>query len=113
MKRIIYLLIIVLLVTTKNASAQSGWQENSYYNERGASDIICGNCYSVLVGYNYYGQPIYQWYQNCQRRVWYSWYGGRNGYYWTCGGGNCYWDYHYEVRTWWYFTWTNFTRVCN
>ncbi|HMK26689.1 MAG TPA: hypothetical protein VK483_11735 [Chitinophagaceae bacterium] len=113
MKHITLLFITaIILVLTQKSHAQSGWQQNSYYSEEGQSDIIYGPCYSVLAGYDYYGRPVYNWFQKCQQRNWHSWYGRRGGYFWMCNGYNCSWDYKYEERTWWYFTWYNFTRPC-
>ncbi len=109
---IIAILSFISTLAFLNCNAQSGWQVNSYYNEQGESDIICGNCYSVFSGYDIYGRPVYSLIQNCQQRNWHSWYGNRGGYFWICNGYNCAWQYQYEERTWWYFTWYNFTRPC-
>ncbi len=106
--RFIIAFIFFFGVLIKKNFAQSGWQENNYYTERGTSDIIYGICYSVFVGYDYYGRPVYKWYQNCQRRDWHSWYGTRSGYFWNCNGSTCFWDVRYEERSWWYFTFYSF-----
>jgi len=112
MKIITLILLTFTLTYSPEIKAQSGWQVDHYYNERGGSDVICSSCYAVFVGYDIYNRPIYNYFQNCQQREWHSWYGNRGGYFWTCNGYNCSWNYQYEERTWWYFTWRNFTRPC-
>ena len=113
MKTVItFILSITISLTLLRSNAQSGWQVNRYYNEQGESDVIYGNCYSIVAGYDIYGRAVYNFVQNCQRREWHSWYGRRGGYFWGCNNYTCLWQYQYEERTWWYFTWYNFTIPC-
>ncbi|AEI51991.1 hypothetical protein [Runella slithyformis] len=61
---------------------------------------------TVTGGYDYYGRPMNQAFQNCRGRRWYSWQGGTYGYFWING----YWQSIYQVRTWWAFNRYDFQR---
>lgn len=107
-------LLILLFASGGTASAQwnaaSGWVQGDYYETRGASDVVCTPPYSVFTGYDAWGRPLYRRLQDCQRRDWHSWYGTRTGYRWAYNGYSYAWVAFNDTRTWWYFTWYNFTR---
>ena len=52
-------------------------------------------------------------YQQCSRAVWHSYYGTEWGYVQVWNGYGYAWDYRQVTRTWYYYTWQNFTSRCN
>ena len=106
MKKICLLITLLFsLLTFSNVSAQSGYQENYYYSTRGSVNYECGNTVAVFVGYDGWGNAIYNGIRYCRKTVWHSYTGWYTGYYWYNG----YWQSSYEYRTWWYYTWVDYT----
>ncbi|WP_159802121.1 hypothetical protein [Flavobacterium sp. MK4S-17] len=106
MKNLNYLITMIVMLFTINSFCQSGWQSGNYYYERGSSEIICGNAYSVYRtnGINYW----YEWWKDCQQRMWHQQYYSGYIYLWGSQG----WYTQWQEGYFWYFTWRNFsTRI--
>ena len=102
----VFFFALTLACMAPSAKAQMIYESGAYYSQAGSVDCQCGPAYTVTVGYDYYGRPMNQAFQNCRERRWYSWQGGTYGYFWING----YWQSNYQVRTWWAFNWYDFQR---
>lgn len=106
------LIVLLLVVAGLFANAQSGFVQGRYYTQQYSVQNLCGNVYSVFSGYyNNFGQAIYYGYQDCRRAEWHSQYDQWAGYFWEYNPVTGYyqWNYRTEWRTWWWYTWNNYT----
>jgi hypothetical protein len=102
----VLLLTLLTLTDATNAQAQMIFEEGAYYQQAGQTDCQCGPVFTVTMGFDFYGRPIMQAFQDCRERRWYNWQGGTYGYVWV----NCFWQSNYQVRTWWAYNWFDFRR---
>ena len=116
MKKIILLICLIPLfcLMSNKVYSQSGWTQGSYYAEQGTDEVICGQCFPVLIGYNGWGQPLYRYQRTCKVMQWHEWFRTHYGYFWHCDMySNCNWEYKTDTRYWYWFDWYIYTEWCN
>jgi hypothetical protein len=108
MKKFLQVVLVLLSLFSVFAQAQmaSGWSEGDYYERRGQISDVCG--LPFLVSVDFYGRPV-ACARTCQRAVWQSYKGTRNGYMWQCGQFGCSWQTNYQYATWCSYNWSSVT----